>query len=80
MDRIPGTFSTKKASHDPDLVYQIADEAGKVETFYLEHEAGPRRQRRYRQRHHPYFTKTHTSSREWYILRKANRLSEKNGN
>jgi len=67
MSKVVGTYTAKKAAHDPDLVYQVQDPDGTIQTFYNEHENGPRRQRRYKQRHHPFFTKTRTGGRNWQI-------------
>lgn len=66
--RVPPTFgSTQGASHDPNLYHQVIDEDGTVHTYYEIHPNGNRRQRRYRLRHHPFFTKTRTGGRDWQV-------------
>lgn len=63
----PTTVSTLGASHNPELMYQVQDEDGNVRTYFETHPLGNRKTRRYRSRHHPYFTKTRTGGRDWEI-------------
>ena len=68
-EKVPPTYSsTPGASHDPALHYQVQDEKGNVKTYFLLHPAGNRKQRRYRQRHHPFYTKSAHPGRDWWRL------------
>ena len=69
--RVPPTYgSTPGASHDPNLTYQVEDDNGKVRTYFEIHPGGNRKERRYRRRHNPRFTKKATGGRDWQVLDK----------
>jgi hypothetical protein len=67
VPRVPKTTKQTTISGE-DLSYEVQDEDGRVRTLFMTHPLGPRRLRRYRQRHHPRFTKPMHKGREWYRL------------
>lgn len=56
------------ASHDEFLRTREKGADGKYRTLWLTHPHGNRKVRRYRQRHHPFFTKSRHKGRDWGIL------------
>jgi hypothetical protein len=70
VTKVPPTYSERIASHNPDLNYDVQDPDGRTKKLFLQHPDGTRKQRRYKQRHHPYFTKRRHRGREWFGLMK----------
>lgn len=70
--RMPPTYeSAPGASHDPSLYYDVLDEDGTLKRYFETHPGGNRKQRRYRRRHSPQFTKKATGGRDWQVLQKS---------
>lgn len=79
MGKVPETIVGNVANNDESLMYQEQDEEGRVRTLWTPHPHGVRAQRRFRQRHHPYFTKVPTRGRLWRIaLADDQRARQKN--
>lgn len=71
-DKVPTSPATDvAASQNPALFYQEQDQYGTVRTFFETHPAGNRKTRRSRQRHYPYFTKSHHKGRDWWRAQEA---------
>jgi len=68
LTRVPPTYSNTRASHNADMIYEVADEDGKVRKYFEPHPLGSVKARRSRQRHHPFFTKTRHKGSDWFDL------------
>ena len=60
--------SVSTEGHPNTPSYQVQDADGAVKTYFETHPGGNRKQRRYRSRHHPYFTKKRTGGRDWELI------------